>query len=332
VSTAARRSPSRPSVLLAACALALVLAGAAQARVDAAQTVRFSAIPQRVAHGAVAKIEVRVLPSGARCTAAVRYADGRLQGGLTARVARYGKAAWQWRIPDGAPGPARVTVACGRAGSVTRSMALGASTYGTVKVVVEQQGFSQRPNPTTGSTVSFGIVLANQSDRDAHGVTVLVNMLDAANRVLGSSNVQVGALPAASPYYLGNAASLTTAEKVERLEIVIRVDGSAPRGLHLPAADNLRFVASAWDPGWLSAVAGEVINLHQTMLLSTTKISLVIFDDGGRVIGGTAGSTFAPLAPNARVFFQATSGMRAVELSRAASVMASFQPTYRNMG
>ena len=93
-----------------------------QAPHTSAWKLRFSFVPQRAYQGQSAAVSVLVKPAHARCTLAVRFADGSSQPGLTAVRAAQGKAAWTWSLAQSAvPGPAKATVSCGRSGTLSRT-------------------------------------------------------------------------------------------------------------------------------------------------------------------------------------------------------------------
>ena len=292
-----------------------------------------SSLPNQATQGQVVGVAVAVRPAGARCTIKVRYANGATQPGLKPVVARSGRAAWKWRVPDtAAPGSARVQVACGKTGQLDRTFTVVAKPKTAPKVVIEKQGFSFRYLPTSGAVASVGLILKNTSpDEDALNVQVLINFLDPANVVVGSINTTVPAVSAASTYNYGNSLNWQGAPTVSRIEVVVSVHAHAPKAQKYPALANLRFFASPYDPGYVGEVDGELLNNQQAFALGNAQLSIVVLDAAGNVIGGGTGSTFAAIPPGARMLFKATSGFKAIKVAEAASVLVSTLPSWQHV-
>lgn len=317
---------ARPLFLASLVGLALTATAAAQ--IDIATTLRFGFLPQRAFQGQPASLSVVVRPTGVRCSAGIRYADRSLQT-LPSVVARSGKAAWKWQVPAKAKaGAATATVACARAGKVSRTFAVVGPAAAPARVIVQKTGFSQRVRATS-RTVSYGIELANPSpENDALDVTVLVNFVDATNRVVDTDTTRVTAVGAAGHFYLGGYTSIPDASPVSKLEIVTRIGGQSPKRKLGPAYADVLVQAQKSDPAWVGAVVGQVLNDHPTMLLTRTKISTVIYDSAGNVVGGSTGASSGELLPGVRAYFQASSGVSAIPFDRAASASVSVLGTY----
>ena len=176
VSAAAKRL----STLVAALGLMLTFAGAATGR---AAGIRFLAGAHRVVQGNELSVTVAVSPAGARCRASVRYKGGKTQN-LSSVTAAAGHASWKWTVErTTTPGRARVSVSCGAAGRASRTFTvIGAVLPPTIHVV--KSGWSVRTTAFGGSSVSYGVILANESaQRDALDVKVLVNFVMSDNRL-----------------------------------------------------------------------------------------------------------------------------------------------------
>ena len=319
------------AVALVACSLMAAAAGAA----PRAWTLRFSFMPQRAYQGQPAAVSVLVKPATARCTLAVRFADGSSQPGLTAVRAAQGKAGWTWNLaPSAVPGPAKATVSCGRSGTLSRMFTVVGGTVVHSKLVITTQGFSQRPDSFgPGSTVSYGVVLANPSiTEDAQSVTVLVNFVDASDHVLQSSSTSVPAIGAASSFNLGGNTSLPSQTPVSRLEIVVQTGSYVAHALHVPPVDNVQIVPSTYDPGWVGSVSGEIVNDHPTDVLTGAQLSIVLYNSAGQVVGGGTGFVFNALPPGTRSFFSATNGFSAVSVQSASTAAISIEPSYKAPG
>jgi hypothetical protein len=318
------------SLIGVAGAIAL-LAFAAGAGAGNGWTIRFSFVPQRAYQGLPAAVSVLVKPAGVQCSLSVRYVDGSQQRGLNQVRASAGRAAWTWNLSQSAPaGPARASVACGRAGSLTRVFTVVGSTVTHSKLSVVTKGFTQRPDRYgAGSSVSYGVVLSNPStSEDAEDVTVLVNFVDGDNHVVQSATTRVSGIAAASTFNLGGSATLSTQTPVTKLEVVVQTGSFAARSLHIPAAQNLQIVQSKLDPGWVGEVDGEVVNDDATKVLSSAQLSVVLYDASGTVVGGGTGFLLAALPPGTRAYFSANAGLSDVPLDQASVAAISIEPTY----
>lgn len=320
----------RAASLLASSLVALAVAGSVAAVPERSQSVRFRAATQHVLPGDMAFASVSVRPSRVRCSLSVRYSDGQTQSVGPARATR-GRATWKWRVPEGAAaGAARLTASCARAGRGSRAMVVVGDVLAP-KISVEQQGFSIRPKRTRGTDVSYGLILKNESpNRDAVGITVLVNFVDERNILFGSATSRVSAIAAGSRYALGGTLAFPAAAPVARLEVVAQVQSHTPRLLHLPPVENVRVLPDLTDFGWVGSVEGEMINDHPRLILARSRLSAVILDPLGNIVGGTTGMASASLPPGARQFFKLTRGVNPIPLFSAASALVSVEPSYEH--
>ena len=317
---------ARSALLIAAAALTLTASAAAS--LDASASVRFGFAPQRAFQGQPASFTVVVRPTGTACAASVRYADRSLQR-LPAQRARAGKATWRWKVPARVkPGSATISVNCGRAGRSTRGFRVAGPPSAPARVVIQKNGFSQRViGPTR--RVSYGIELHNPSpENDALDVSVLVNFVDATNRVVNTTTVVVDVIGAGTTHYLGEGTTIPDGTPVSKLEIVTRIAGQQPKAKVGPAQADILVQAQQSDPAWVGAVVGQVENDHPTMLLRRTQVSAVIYDSAGNVIGGARGFSGGELLPGVRAYFQANSGANAVPFDRAAGASVSAIGSY----
>jgi hypothetical protein len=196
-------------------------------------------------------------------------------------------------------------------------------------VAVAKQGFSQRDS-TSGlySNLSYGIVLANPSpDQDALDVTVLINAVDASNRLLQTKTERVSGVASASTFALGGSMSLRG--NASRLELVVRMGARAPKALRTPPIVNAQIVSSSADPGYVRAITGELVNDASTMVIARAGISCVLFDLNGNVVGGGSGYVPSILPPGARAFFVASSGFPPIPVDRGVVLQVSVEPSYR---
>ncbi len=193
-----------------------------------------------------------------------------------------------------------------------------------------KKGYTQRAFQYSGSTVSWGVILANDSPQDAEDVTVLANFVMPDNRLIGSTTTHVGAVAAGREHALGGDLSFTGAPPIARLEIVVTIGRSGPASKAFPAVANTRVVMDPYDVGWTGSVEGEIQNDQAARTLQSVELSCVILDAAGNVLGGGTGFTFASLPPGAREFYKISNGLRAIPIANAASAQVSIVPTYKS--
>lgn len=317
---------ARSLVLAALTGLCAITTAAAS--LDAGTSLRIGFLAQKSFQGQPASLSVSVRPTGVRCTGLVRYADGSVQR-LKPVTARNYKAAWKWQIPAKVKlGRASATVNCAKAGRASRTFAVVGAPSAPAKVNVRKSGFSQRVR--SGSrNVSYGVVLHNPSpENDALEVTVLVNFVDSTNRVVDTDTQRIGAIGAGSEFYLGGSTSIPDASPVSTLEIVTRIGSQAPKHKLGPPTSDVLVQESRFDQGWVGAVVGQIQNDHPSMLITNAKVSTVVYDSAGNVIGGTQGSTTGGLLPDVRAYFSASSGASSIPIELAASAGVSVLARY----
>ncbi len=323
---------SRSRYAIGAAAALAALAVCAGAGAASAWTLRVSFMPTRVYQGLPTAVSVLVKPNGARCTLSVHYANGTAQAGLGPVVATKGVAQWQWQMAQFAPaGPAHAKVGCGRSGSLARVFTVVGGTVAHSKLSVVTRGYSQRPDSYgPGSTVSYGVLVDNPSATDdAENVSVLVNFVDASDHVLQSTTTRIPTIGANSTFNLGGSATLASQTPVTKLEVVVQTDSFAPHTLHVPAIENVQIAPSQFEPNWVGAVTGAVVNDDQTRVLTNAQLSIVLFDSAGNVVGGGQGYVFAALPPGTRSYFDASSGFTPIPVDHASTAAISIEPSYK---
>jgi hypothetical protein len=311
---------------LATTVAVAVFAGAASGH---AQSVAFTAGPERVVQGNPATFSVMVSPSGARCSLAVRYKSGARQKGLKTVTAAGGSATWTWTVPKHVqPGVTHVSASCSGAGRATRTMTV----IGQVlppKIDVVQSGFSIRPFPYGGTGVSWGAILANRSKtQDAMDVEVLCNMVMADNRLIGTTTARVTDIAAGSTLPVGGELTFPAGAPVARLEITIRIGKTGPVTRWKPGVSFLRVEPSVFEPAWTGEIDGEVQNDNPTKTIQYVQLYGVVLDAAGNILGGGTGFGFATLPPAARMVLRITDGMRPIPYAKAASAIVVAVPTY----
>lgn len=317
--------------VLVAALTGLLLASSAGAAVDAGSSVGFRFLPQKAFQGQPASLTVTVRPSGVRCVPTIRYANGAHQT-LKPTIARGNRASWTFKIPAKARiGSANASVSCGRAGRISRSFAVVGPPAAPARVVIKKSGFSQRVR-STSREVSYGVVLSNPSpEKDALEVSVIINFVDSTNRVVATQAESIPAIGSNTDFYLGGSTTIPDSTPVSTLEIVTRI-GSQDMATKLgPATADVLVQGAVYDPGWVGAVVGQIVNDNPTMLLASASVFTVVFDASGAVIGGGKGySTTGGLLPGVRAYFSASSGVSSIPVDRAAaagvSVLARYEP------
>jgi hypothetical protein len=113
---------------------------------------------------------------------------------------------------------------------------------------------------------------------------------------------------------------------------VLQVDGRTPRATFRPAVAAVRILPDLYDRGYVGSVEGELIHDRAGLVMQNARLSTVVFDSAGNVLGGGNGYAFASLPPGSREFFKITSGLKAIPLEKAAEAYVSVEPTYRPAG
>ena len=313
------------SILFALGSLLLAFAGAAYSRPDG---IRFTGGAHRVVQGNDMSVTLSVSPAGVRCSGSVRYKGGQTQSVPTV-TATGSRATLKWKVERSTrPGLAKIFVACGSAGRASRTFTvIGAVLPPAIRVV--KSGWSVRPMSGAGSSVSYGIILANaSSSRDALDVKVLVNFVMADNRLIGSASTHVDDIAAGTQHAVGGDLLFPGGAPIARLEIVAITGGAGPASHTFPGLSSIRVMPSPYEPIWTGSVEGEVQN-DSAHTLARGELSTVVLDAEGNVIGGGYGSFFAPLPPATRLFFKISQGLRAIPMNRAAAALVSIVPTYK---
>ena len=170
--------------------------------------------------------------------------------------------------------------------------------------------------------MSYGIVLRNSTPgQDAIGVTVTVNVVDASNAVLKTDVSRITGIPASGTYYFGGVVPLDpSAAAPANIAVSVQVESGRPTRLRVPPVSGLTAVDSSGE----THVQGQVSNPYTKPMSSLTRITSVVFDAGGNVIGGGVTFPAAPILPADRVKFEMP--IAGVTLDRIASVQASVEP------
>jgi hypothetical protein len=277
----------------------------------------------------------------AACVAIAQYADGLGQFG-SVKYAQDGRLAWALLVPRTAPlGKGSWYVRCGLGiesrGTFIVTIA-GAAAGGTKdttgvapRVVVDKQGFSQRPDNSSGSSLfSFGMFLRDTSStQDVMNVYVLVNMVAASGDLVGSLTRTIKLIGAGQTFAFGDSLTLRSQVPVKKLELTIRVGVHKLKQPHtMPGFANLRILPSTLDPGYVGEVDGEILNSVTTRALLSARLSIVLLNAAGNPVGGGVGNTTSLLPSGSRMVFRASAGFNAIPLDGSLLPVISVEPNY----
>jgi hypothetical protein len=303
-------------------ALALALAAAAGAGASSIQIK----LPSRVFEGQRIGIEAVRVPKGAQCRLVIRYAGGRIQR-LQDQMAGDGHIVWTVRVPAVPEGRAVARVVCDRGGSASASMFVRLALQAP-KITIEKSGFTQRPKRySQGSDVSYGLVIRNERTQvDATSVTLLVNFVDATNRVLGSAHDRISRLPASSTIFFGGQAGIPVKDEVARLEVIIGATSEEREPATPLLISDIVITPRSTEP-YVDAVRGQLLNQRATPMRSGL-VGVIILDAEENIIGGGAGYASGPLALGAREAFNVSGDFSAIPMERAAAALVTVVPSY----
>ena len=283
--------------------------------------------PGRVFEGQNTTLRAFVSPGNASCQLSIKYKGGHVQR-LATKSAVAGRVFWSVRIPAVPAGPATATVSCPHAGTARTSLYIQWALQAP-KVTIKRSGFSQRPHPfDPGSDVNYGLEVHNERTRfDATNVTLLVNMVDDTNRVLGTGYVRIQRLPANSVFYVGGQAVIPTQMRVSRLEVVVSASSDQKLTATPVLISDLIIAPSPFEP-YVGSVRGQLLNQIR-LPMDSGVVGLVIEDASGKIIGGASGYASGPLSRGAREAFDVSGPFNAIPIASAAQAVVSVIPNYR---
>lgn len=313
----------RPIRYLLLVIVAALFAGLSGARA-AGTGLHFTALPQAPFEGQKATIAVGGIPSGASCTLTVTYTGGRTDPFTAPAGAK--TAIWTFRTPAVPPGPARVVASCGSAGSVRGSMTVRWAVEAP-SITIVKRGYTQRPDTYgAGSSVGWGAAVRNDRVRsDAEYITLLINYVDAGNKVLGTAFATITRLPAASTFYIGGQTHLGTKTPVARLEIVVQAKSGPPEAGTPPLVSDVVMVPGT--DGYLTSLSGQLLN-HFHLSMQSAAVGAVILDANGNILGGGTAYASGPVSYGAREFFAISGALNTIPMSQAASFAVSAVPSF----
>jgi hypothetical protein len=295
------------------------------ASVAKATGVSFQGSPNRVFEGQRTTLRASVSPGNASCQLSIKYKGGHVQR-LATQSAVGGRVLWTVRIPAVPAGPATATVSCARAGTARTALYVQWAVQAP-KVTIARSGFSQRPRSGGRSDVSYGLEVHNERARsDATNVTLLVNMVDDANRVLGTGYIRIQRLPASSVFNVGGQTQIPTQMQVSRLEVVVNATSDQKLASTPLLISDLIIAPSIFEP-YVDSVRGQVLNQSRVQMDSGV-VGAVVEDANGNIIGGGLGYADGPLSFGAREAFNVRSSFSAIPIANAAQAVVSVIPSY----
>jgi hypothetical protein len=196
-------------------------------------------------------------------------------------------------------------------------------------VTIARSGFSQRPHRfDPGSDVNYGLEVHNDRTRvDATNVTLLVNIVDATNRVLGTGFVRIPRLPANSVFNVGGQTAIPTQTPVSRLEVVVNATSDQKLSATPLLISDMIIAPSVLEPAFVGSVRGQLLN-KSSVQMDSGLVGTVIEGPSGNIIGGGFGLANGPLSFGAREAFNLNGGFSAIPVANAARALVSAIPNY----
>jgi len=200
------------------------------------------------------------------------------------------------------------------------------TTNGPATVQVEDAGFSQRDTGFGSGTppgVGWGAVLRNVSaSQDALHVTVSANFLDTTGMILTTDTTTTNVIPAGTTYYGAGFVQLHKGEKVAKIEVSADVSSSEPARYTLPQVSHVRLVK---DDYGMPEVDGQVMNAFAQTLSQDARITAVLFDGTGHVIGGGLDFLNADLRPGRSAAFEVNIGTDCAPAAKTVKAAVSME-------
>jgi hypothetical protein len=302
--------------------VAVFAAGSASAR-TAAVTIHGPSKPVYI--GQTIQLRVVVRPQSVRCVATISYSGGKVQK-LGDRLTGPSGGTWSFRIPAVRPGAAHAVVNCGESGRASISFHVRAALQAP-RIITERTGFSQRLNRDGSTNVCFGLQLRNDRARvDATHVAVLVNLVDADNRVIGTDHLRLVRIPAGATVYIGDQLSHLVNIPIVRVEVVAVEATSAPMEPATPPLISDILIAPDRD-GFVGTVYAQLLN-QSGLALQGGELGTVLLDRDGNIIGGGRGTVQGPVSLGARELSKTFGQLNAVPYANAGEALVSVVPRY----
>ena len=303
--------------------LALFVSGAASARTSG---ITISGLDRPVYTGQTVLLRVVVRPRAVHCVASITYPAGKIQR-LGERTAGPSGAAWSFRVPAVPSGMARAFVICAEVGRASMSFRVQVALQAP-KIVVERTGFTQRTNARgTSSDVCFGLQLRNDRARlDATRVAILVNLVNADNRVLATDHLRLSRIPAGATVYIGDQISRLVALPAARVEVVaVEATSEQPQPATPPLISDILIAPDR--EGFVDKVYAQLPN-QSPLTLQGGDLGMVLVDRDRNILGGGRGYVHGPVSRGARELAETSGQLDAVPAANAVEALISVVPRY----
>ncbi len=304
-------------------AVALAAAGLAAPCASALGAVDLVALTERVERGGTVSVTARLDAGNATCAVVPRAPDGVARGRrIAAKRSRGSEVTFSWRIGSNARyGRRNLAVNCGPKGRDRGSYRI----VPTRSLEVLGKGFSQLVAPGQIQFVTYGAVVRNPSPkRHASKITVSLNFVDAANRVVSTVAHDIESIPPGQTFGVGGFTTVAGGELVTGVEVVSQVRADSFHVSRLPIPENVRFIRG--DGAKVVGVRGEVVNPFTRPIARDARVYAVVFDAAGAVIGGGSGELAADIPSRARAGFDFGSGVDQLANVQAAGLAVSVDP------
>lgn len=304
-------------------AIALAAAGLAVPSASALGAVDLVALTERVERGGTVSLTARLDDGNASCAVVPRSPSGIARGRrIPAKRSRGSEVTFSWRVASSAAyGRRKIAVECGPKGRDRGSYRV----VPTRSLEVLGKGFSQTIAPGQIQFVTYGAVVRNPSPkRHASLITVSLNFVDAANRVVSTVAHDVESIPPGQSFGIGGFTTVAGGELVAGVEVVALVRSDSFHVSRLPIPENVRFIRG--DGTKVVAVRGEVVNPYTRPISRDARVYAVVFDAAGNVVGGGSGQLAADIPSRARAGFDFGSGVDQLLNPQAAAVSVSVDP------
>jgi hypothetical protein len=271
------------------------------------------------------QLRVMVRPHSVHCVATIKYTGGKVQK-LGDRLAGPKGATWSFRIPAVRPGGARAGIDCGEVGRATIPFKVTPALQAP-KIITERTGFSQRLNRDGSTDACFGLQLRNErTGVDATHVAVLVNLVDADNRVIATDHLRLVRIPAGATVYIGDQISRIVNIPITRVEVVAVEATSTPvQPAMPPLISDILFTPSR--DGGIDKVYAQLLN-QSSLIMQGGELGTVLLDGEGNIIGGGRGTVQGPVSLGARELSKTFGQLDAVLYANVAEALVSVVPRY----
>ena len=134
-----------------------------------------------------------------------------------------------------------------------------------------------------GDGMGVGIVLKNTSKGDAKKVEVTFFAETSSGAPVSAGSTTINIIPKGATFYTGDELSVLAPGRVAtKVEAFVKVEETVLPAYKLPLVSNVKLVKSS--SGY--EVSGVLKNTLKATLGNLARIGIVVFDKGGKVLGG----------------------------------------------